>query len=130
MLHTAVKHGMERVEAVQRLVHGMLSLTDCLHSTWHKPLLQLGKSPAPAGGGQGSSATWLLVQEQAVCKHRRCSLDTQTVSTQTGIPCHCQEKVNRSDVCCLVQVGPGSFISSIICLPGVSVICGLTFFSR
>lgn len=65
-MHSTVKQGMERVESVQRLVHGMLSLADCLHSTWHKPLLQLRRSPAPAGGGQGSNAT-VAVGSRASC---------------------------------------------------------------
>lgn len=57
---------MERVSGIQRLVGSMLSPADCLHSTWHKPLLQLGRSPAPAGGGQGSNAV-VAVGSRASC---------------------------------------------------------------
>lgn len=125
-----LKHGLKKVQQCSKLEYGVLYCVYHLNCIWSK-LLVVETSPDLINSGSGfdTNSTLAVTSKSRLCANTGGALWT-AFSTRTAFSCHCQEEVNRSGVCCALQVGQGSFILSVIRLPRVSIICGLTFFSR
>lgn len=119
-----LKHSLRKVQQCSKPGLSVLSCNYQFICRWSKLLLVLKTSPSLA-----TAAADLIVPAQRLWASTGGAPWTALL-TQTAFPCHCLEEVNRSGLCCVLQVGQGSFSPSIIRLPRLSVICGLTFSPR